>query len=339
MDFLEIINNSKSQLIFSSNYAIIEGMQTIWARCIKNGKKPQEPDFVSGLVMESIPIISKMWKSILKPYNINISIASVFCHQTPKVHFNGMIKNSCELGDILIAHIHNNNNGDVFRNAILYQSKVSSKQPYPLKSSELDQLSLYYSWPEFEYVNSGKLSGEIRNVLPKMPHTGAQYMLIDDRSPMSLGSGYVGFPNAYIIGTCMPSHTLYDHSMLEYELFNFLSLRTGRYFYDIDYSNDDWSTIVWDLLKAGLNNAFNRKRSGYINIKRNKSFDSSFYFSPSSRKEASTIESILGYEKLSMLFNDSGNFPPNREFLNDNFNEENFGTSLILIETNNFNEE
>lgn len=335
MDYLEIINSSKSELLYSNYNAIVKGMLETWNRC---AQRPQEPDFVVGLTMVTIPMLSKYWSKVLKPNKIDMSLSSVYCHQTPKVNFDGMSKTSCELGDLLIAHFHKNKNGDIFRNAILYQAKVSSQQPYKLKNNEMDQLSLYYSWPEFKYVNSGKgLNGKTRNVLPKMPHTGAQYLLIDDRLPTDAESGYMGIPGTYIVGSCMPSQKLYDHSSFEYELLNFLLLRTGRSFFDIDYPHDDWSNIVWDLLKVGLNKAYKRKHLSGNRTQIND--DGASYLSTSSRKATTVVESIIGFENAQFLFNDSNDFPPNFEQGNDNYYDENPGTSIIVIETNASTEE
>jgi hypothetical protein len=77
----------------------------------------------------------------------------------------------------------------------LLQAKVSSRQPYQVHRSEMDQLSLYSTWPDFEYVSSGpQLNGLRRSVRPKVSHMGAQYLLIDDRGPNDPASGLLGAP-------------------------------------------------------------------------------------------------------------------------------------------------
>jgi hypothetical protein len=63
-------------------------------------------------------------------YGYQLSLVAVFCHQTPKVQFSGMRKTSCELGDLLVVHVHTAREGAVTRNALLYQAKMSSNQPH-----------------------------------------------------------------------------------------------------------------------------------------------------------------------------------------------------------------
>lgn len=118
-------------------------------------------------------------------------MVAVYCHQTPKVKYAGIGGVSCELGDLLIAHVHTSAGGHIRRNALLYQAKVSSLQPYRIPSRGRDQLRLYEEWPDFEYHHSPPLTGERRSVRPKVAHAGAQYMLIDDRPPDHPQSGLI----------------------------------------------------------------------------------------------------------------------------------------------------
>lgn len=338
MDLFQAINQEKNELLFSARLAILHGMRTIWDKCQASGRTPQEPDFIAGLVLETMPQLSISWNHIFSHYRIKLSIASVFCHQSPKVKFSEISKSSCELGDILFVHVHTDLQGSKFRNALLYQAKVTHNQPYSLHSNELDQLSLYYSWPQFTYTSSGKLNGKERNVLPKMPHTGAQYMLIDDRPPHDPQSGLVGIPGTYPIGSCMASKKLYDHNMLELELFDFLSLRSGRAFEDFDSTMDDWSAIVWDLLDVGLTKAFNRKRSGFSKRKRGwasdtRIYDGLSYMYKSGSGVTSTAEKLLDFSQVSDLYINQGEIPPDYPKENEQFYDENPGTSVIIIET------
>jgi len=97
---------------------------------------------------------------------IRIAVTGIYCHQTPKVNFSGMKGKSCELGDLLWCHVHSDIEGNVIRNAVLYQAKMSSVHPYRLHGNDEDQLKLYSSWPAFTYVTSGTLNSEKRHVKP-----------------------------------------------------------------------------------------------------------------------------------------------------------------------------
>ncbi|GAI15023.1 unnamed protein product [marine sediment metagenome] len=68
------------------------------------------------------------------------------------VRFSGMRQEYCEVGDLLWCHVHTDSDGDVIRNAILYQAKKTSLQPYTISGRALDQLNLYTKWPQFTYI-------------------------------------------------------------------------------------------------------------------------------------------------------------------------------------------
>ena len=179
MSFVQVAWSQKTQIVDTTHLSILHAMLDTWNR----SNSPQEPDIVAGIVLESTPILYHALSAIFGQYGLSVSLASVFCHQTPKVTFPAMNKSSCEIGDLLLVHIHTPRAGNPTRNALLYQAKMSSSQPYRVSSGEKDQLELYTGWPAFEYVNSPPLTGTRRDVIPKMKHAGAQYMLIDDRPP------------------------------------------------------------------------------------------------------------------------------------------------------------
>ena len=231
MSFSQILWREKTQIILVSHLAILYGMLDTWKRSNQKRNRPQEPDYVAGLVLESTPILYNTLSAIFGQHGVHLSLTTVYCHQTPKVQFAGMNKTSCEVGDLLLAHVHTLRSGCVTRNALLYQAKMSSKQPHKIGSKEMDQLMLYTNWPPFNYYNSYPLAGQ-RDIIPKLPHTGAQYMLIDDRSPNDPQRGLSGLSGTYPIGSCMPDQYLYDHNHLAAELFDFFLLRSGRGFVD-----------------------------------------------------------------------------------------------------------
>jgi hypothetical protein len=340
MSFAHVVWQEKVQIVHTSHLAIVHGMLDTWQRCNYLGSNPDEPDFVAGLVLESTPILYQAFSAIFAQHGIQFSLAAVFCHQTPKVQFAGMTKTSCEVGDLLIVHIHTARSGAVTRNALLYQAKMSSKQPYRIGSAEGDQLALYTRWPEFEYLQSPPLSGQRRDVMPKLPHMGAQYMLIDDRPPSDPQSGLLGVPDTYPIGSCMADLYLYDHNHLAAELFNFLLLRSGRPFTDASPVStvDDWSQVVWDLLRGALKKAFNRKKSGRSSRPRHAGgpvamFDGYFFAQATTPIAFSTAEEVVGREGAVRLYSEPPDGPPYDEYPRDNVPTPDNGVSLILLET------
>ena len=266
MSIAALFWENRKELVNAFHTATIYGMLNTWRRCENLRTTPQEPDFVAGLVVESGPVIYSALNSILSPRRVSVSMSSVFCHQTPQVAF-GSPPSSCELGDILFAYVHTPKSGPPRRNAILFQAKASAKQPYRIHRREMDQLHLYADWPEFVYERSTFLTGQRRNVTPKAPHPGAQYLLIDDRPKEEPMSGLLGVPGTYPVGCCMPDESLRDHTHLAAELFSLFIFRTGRSFKDRQTAakKQDWSQVVWDILETGVKKCFNpNSTAGFV---------------------------------------------------------------------------
>ncbi|MBI5101327.1 MAG: hypothetical protein HZB33_05780 [Nitrospirae bacterium] len=340
MNITNVLWQEKEKLLPSFHISVILGMHATWQRCISLNKQPEEPDFVGGLVLESTPLIYSALKSILQRHRISISVSGIYCHQTPQVAFSAPQNAVCELGDILFVYVHTSKSGQCRRNALLFQAKASSKQPYHIRSAEHDQLCLYTEWPDFVYQRSSHLNGQRRSVTPKSPHAGAQYLLIDDRPFDNPDSGLLGFPSTYPVGCCMPDELLYDHNHLASELFSLFLFQTGRPFEDRNSAahKEDWSQVVWDLIESGVRKSFNRKNSG-----RNKSprftgdiqqlEDGIFFNQASSSNCYTTASDILGPGAAAAFFNHHNDIPPrNRNREEDSWEPEG-GVSVVLIET------
>ena len=183
LSFYSVVNEERANLLWIFHVAALKGVGDAWERCLLRGGEPHEPDIVASLVKTATPIMCEGLQSLFGRHAIETSVVSVYCHQTPKVRYQSMQRSSCELGDLLFVHVHTDQSGRLVRNALLYQAKMSAEQPYRLPREERDQLRLYAEWPDFEYCNSGSLNGQKRVVRPKAAHSGAQYMLIDDRGP------------------------------------------------------------------------------------------------------------------------------------------------------------
>lgn len=340
MSVTDALWQDRDELIQSFHTATIHGILNTWERCGRLATTPQEPDFVAGLVTESAPRIHSALTSVLSRWGIAVSMCSVFCHQTPQVTFASGPPASCELGDILFAYVHTPRIGDPRRNAVLFQAKASGQQPYRICAGETDQLRLYTEWPDFEYTRSSFLTGQKRSVTPKTPHTGAQYLLIDDRPPTEPMSGLLGLPGTYPVGCCMPDDSLRDHSHLAAELFNLFIFRTGRPFDDKDAAGKhlDWSQVVWDLIESGVKKSFRRKNSGRLRSPRSSGdavqmFDGVGFARSSSRLVCSTATRIVGRDGAQHLYAGRDGLPPHDGERGNDYWETESGVSVVLIET------
>ncbi|MCZ7358198.1 MAG: hypothetical protein O8C66_01935 [Candidatus Methanoperedens sp.] len=325
----------KPYLVTSARYAISVSMIEAWNNCRIRGNEPEEPDIVASLVLNGTKIIENEWRNVFDSLGIRIVVTGIYCHQTPKVNFSGMKGNSCELGDLLWCHVHSDIDGNVIRNAILYQAKKSAVQPYKLRGNDKDQLKLYSTWPAFTYVTSGSLNGQTRHVKPSAPRRGAQYLLIDDRPPERPESGILGSPCTYPIGSCIPSNPIMDHCDLGLEIVHSLELLSGDPFDDSKTAikENGWSRVVWDILKSSAEKAFRRANSKYGKQPRTtgaspSEIDGCFYATPPSIRPSrrSFLQELVDF---SFSNND---LPPNRH--EGQWNDEGGpGVSVLLLET------
>lgn len=338
MEFFEIIQKNRELITRSAKTALLTAFNNVWLRAIAIDAKPQEPDFVARIIMDSVPSLTSGWKDLFMKNGIAFSLAGVYCHQSPKVHFPEMTENSCELGDLLLAHFHIAGDGHIYRNALLLQAKAFPNQPHRLQRSEGDQLMLYERWPDFEYIGSGSLSGEHRDVRPKMPHSGAQYMRIDNRFPGDPNAGFIGFNETYPVGLCMPSRCLYDYAPLSSELFRFLLHANGRTFDSKDHTEDGWTAVVWDLLRVSLRKTFKRRSSGYPQEPRfpgwsPEELEGYSYTRASASWAFSVASNIIGRRYAQDIYGIGGDQPPRNEKPHQNEFDSGPGVSTILIET------
>ena len=302
--------------------------------CKKYGpnKTPEEPDYVAALVLEGTKILEKGWNAISNKYDMPISITGIYCHQSPKVHYKGMKKSSCEIGDLLWCHFHKKLDGSYYNSALLLQAKKISKLPHHISNEEIDQFKLYHDWPEFEYVRSGKLNGQKRKVNPSAPRNGAQYLAIDENS-----LGLYGISRKYPCITCRSFNPLSKNEDLGKELTGLLTFKSGDMFNDkiTSSSSKDWSKVIWDLLEVTAKRIMNRKNSGYINhsrisgfqpyqlngcINMSKMINNKFFNSFFSEKEYLSFLKYSENEEPSIS---------DKHFIND----DNSGLSTIIIES------
>lgn len=227
--------------------------------------KLQEPDYVAALVVHGTPILQNKWNAILSPQGVSVQAAGVYCHQKPIIQENcPSPPRGCEVGDLLIVHIHTPLSGDRLLNALLLQAKLSSLG-YPYLIGQNDpQIRLYSMWPEFKYVRGGPPGGGVRRVTPATRHSGGQYLFIDS-SAIPLGSGPALSDPCSV---AMPSTEMYPYATLSAALTGMLQNHFGRPFDDkISLQPNDvgWSRFIWDLIDCLATAHFNRRGVGFVN--------------------------------------------------------------------------
>jgi len=308
---------------------------------IRSGRRrPQEPDYVAMLVLESAPYLAATMRALIGR-EVRATITGVFCHQSPIVEFNRR-QDRCELGDVLIVHRCQDYSGAPVRNnSLLLQAKLASGDTHQVGAAEKHQLRLYSAWPVFKYCRSGsRLNGNVRNVTPKISHSGAQYLLINRQDPMEPGAGHLGLSGTYSMSVWPAATTLYPNCSLAGELVRFLVGNTGRRFFDNPASDASaWSSVVWDLLTQAGMHVFTRTNIEAKGVPRvaGDSLSSSltklrFALVGYDTQNDSPIADQLG-DRFRKLLQERGHGPPNDPSNFQNDQDSSDGCSLLLIET------
>lgn len=296
------INSNKHILEPLIEKALLDTVVWITSRC-----KPQEPDYVAAL---STKFVKEFFNILVAVFpNYDFSVLGVYCHQKPIVDIN-MDKNP-ELGDILFVYVDRKQSGERVLNSLLLQAKISSHPWLRIHHSEMHQLKLYKNWPEFTYCRAGYINGKKRNILPKTINDGAQYLLIDN-NPLTNGiyAGKEMFP----MGCAVPDDILYINDSLSKELINLLKFKTGRTFDSNPYSTeDDWSKMIWDLLRIAAFKLSKRKNARLGSFPRNNEYN---HFCTENMRGITLLEEALGnYKNMEGMF------------------DEDSGVSLVLVES------
>jgi hypothetical protein len=315
------INKVESLLKGLIHNSIINSVDFVVDKCYKLGNNPQEPDFVASLILKFTPRLFDILKAVFP--QIRFSVTGVFCHQKPLADI-GLSKDP-EIGDLLLVYIYTDKRGSKKLNSILLQAKISNKATIAISSTDEHQLKLYAEWPEFSYKRAGVLNGIKRDVLPKTINDGAQYLLIDNHPLYGLS----GMTGTFPMGCATPSKILSINNDLTTEIIDFLKFKSGRAFEeDPELSKDDWTKMIWDLLNISKAKASKRKNAGIVNLPRQvtNEFDGCCYFMTETNSIFQDLHEKLGH----------GNIQQNSD---NYFDEENFSTSVILIESNEYVEE
>lgn len=245
-----IINYNESILVTLMENALLNSVRWISSRC-----RPQEPDYVFALSTQFIKEFFNILVAIFPNYDFSIS--SVYCHQKPIVDIG--LDKKAELGDILFVYADRRADGEKTLNSLLLQAKISDHPLLRVHKNEKHQLELYRKWPEFSYYRAGFLNGEKRNVFPKTINNGAQFLLIDNNP---LTNGICFGKGMFPFGCAVPDDILYVNDSLSKELINLLKFKSGRTFDCNPYlTKDDWSKMIWDLLRIAACKYSKRKNA------------------------------------------------------------------------------
>lgn len=281
MQFEKNENNIKSDIANS----ITRSMNAAFSKSTSGN--PQEPDFVAELV-DGIP--QDIYNS-LKVYapHYKYAVSGIFCHQKIFANYGG-VKNP-ELGDILLVYIEENKYSVKKCNALLMQAKKVHKVPYKVSSAEVHQLKLYEEWPKFKLVRAGVLTGKEIDVQPKTLNTGAQYLLF--QSP---------YKDEKKVCCAYPDKELFLEKKLSDQIVDLMKFLTGRTFlYEEDSTcNDDWTKLMWDLIRISGVSTYNRRASGRVDEPRRIICGEVSLFDEMNEK-IDISEDVLGKEAVSCL--------------------------------------
>lgn len=314
-------------------------MEDAYSRASKNGKTPEEPDYVASLVKLGVINIKRALDQVFSGTGVTISTTGVFCHQSPMVKFTLKGKRErCELGDLLLIHSHTDKAGVVQRNALLLQAKMTepSVRKKAIPKAEQHQLGLYQHWPIITYdMSGGTLNGKKRLISPQSRHAGAQYLLIDSDRIFSTTPVPAGH---YPMGIWMAETPLFSSCSFGKVFFDFLSMASGRPFGE-KATAQGWSGVIWDLVENGLKKGFSRARTNHVSTPGSRHSGDHVpqlmccYTLGFGSTQQSIVGDILGpASNVLRSLNNNGVVPP--EVMGEfNFDEPPAGISLVIIET------
>jgi hypothetical protein len=233
----EISLGQSEELIDSLSDAILEAIQD----------GTNEPNVVSRLTYGIPKYVNKLNLLI---DGFKLSTGGVFIHQTPKVTFAGISKQkSIEIGDLLLVSTVVDGK-DTTQKAMLYQAKMFKE--LPVEPDNINQHKLYESWPKFEYVRSGALNGQKREVKGLDLYSSAKYLLLSKSYPW-LRTPYFWWHHRLYRNSALTAQATFplsSHECFLKEVFHFALGDAGKQFKILTKSDPDigWSRVINDLL-------------------------------------------------------------------------------------------
>ena len=147
---LSLSSSTVRQLATAADQAIsdaLDGTLKGWKLSVPRS----EPDAVAAVVSIGLPSAALRWRAALRPLGCQVKVTGVFTHQTPKVSYVGGAT-PCELADLLVV-IDDINGVGTDRRALLIQAKIAHHPTLSLYGSDLVQLQLLQTWPDFQFIH------------------------------------------------------------------------------------------------------------------------------------------------------------------------------------------
>lgn len=226
-------------------------------RSIEGLSSKQEPDYIAALVTR---LPSQLSSILGTQYNVG----GCFVHQKPCARFCDSAFQSYkkpEIGDLLIVYKEIEHEGHELFNSLLLQAKKTDNiYDTTVSQGDIHQLILYTKWPKFTYFRAGNLNGVSTDITPKTITTGAQYLLINENDSDDTPCGHHTFWCA-----SARKHLIASKS-LALQIIDLIEFQTGRPF--VPEESDDWSKMIWDLLKISAHSYFNRRKAHFCKTPR-----------------------------------------------------------------------
>ncbi len=145
-------------------------------------------------------------------------------------------------------------------------------------------------------------NGKKRNILPKAINDGAQYLLIDNNP---LTNGIYTRRGMFPMGCSVPDDVLHINDSLAKELINLLKFKSGRTFDGDPYSTeDDWSKMIWDLLRIAAFKFSKRKNAKLGSFSRSNEYN---HFCTENMRRVTLLDEALGNYKNVAEMSDENN--------------------------------
>lgn len=199
---------------------------------------PTEPELVAGVFAAGIPELATR----LSRSAPGARLAGVFCHARPMATKLSDPSWKCEVGDLLVVSRYDDGIA-VRRSALLLQVKKPPVK-FAHTGKPARQVELYERWPIVEVFG-------IPRDVDSRPHRGAQFSFWDVCGNASSSCTDCKWDQR------VPG-TTFEQS-LAHEIAETMVARGGRPFTDYEQAasgGDDWSGLIWDLLKQSLHYAW-----------------------------------------------------------------------------------
>lgn len=225
--------------IHEINEGIKEAVANI-ASLKTSGYVLQETDYAIALALEFPRLMNQ------KQGFPNIKFGGCFIPSSQMANVHNATYASCKVGDLLVLvrkHLR--------YNAALLQMKKTNTNPFVIKDPyELSSLKFYRQWPEFDL---GPIGGPY-DIYPKTASQGALYCIIKKLKSK---------PQFYMAEPML--HLTYDSQMTFARFIrDAINWQTGRSIsIEKNSRNDDWSKLIWDLIRQAKNTSTKRNNIHY----------------------------------------------------------------------------